>query len=220
MPLFKTIAIGPAPSKKSDDVGAHGYTNYALIIYDYLVLMFMSFFVWRCSTTKTMLPFFRANVSKRHLDIGCGTGYFLEHGNIPLDAEVSLCDLNQNCLEKSKARFGRPNTECLLHNIFQPLPSDAGPFDSISMFYLLHCLPGPVSRKCEIFKHLKYNLSADGVLFGSNVLGPTGDHTWLSRLALRRLNYLSHMDNMGDTRAAFEEALRENYHEVDTKCEV
>ena len=211
-----TMSLTPNASEKLGAPGANNYTKLALIIYDYFVLKFMSSIVWRCSTSKVMVPFFRANVSKRHLDIGVGTGYFLEHGNIPLDAEVTLCDLNQNSLDKAKARLGRPNTHCLLHDIFEPLPDTVGPFDSISLLYLLHCLPGPTSRKTNVLKHLKRNITPDGVLFGSTILGEDGNHTGLSRLALRRINRKRRMGNLEDTEREFEEALRKNYHDVKT----
>lgn len=199
--------------------GAHGYTSFALKIYDYLVLGFMSNFVWRCSTSKVMIPFFQANVrgSTRLLDIGVATGYFLEHGNIPYDTEVTLCDLNPNCLIKAKERFGRPGTRTLAHDIFQPLPAAEKQFDAISMIYLLHCLPGPTSRKCSVLAHIKHNLTPDGVMFGSTVLGPTGNHYWFSRFALKRLNKKQHMDNLRDTETEFTETLRANYHDVNTR---
>ena len=217
---FPSIALAPGASQTTPNVGAHGYTPFFLTIYDFLVLYLMNTFVWCCSTSEVLLPFFRGNVrpSKHHLDIGCGSGYFLEHGQLSPDAKFTLCDLNANCLDKANSRLARPaNTRCLQHDIFQPLPRDEGTFESISLFYLLHCLPASLSSKSDIIGHLKYNLEPDGVMFGATILGPSGNHTLLSRLALRRLNYLRHMSNMEDTRDGFVKALEENFYEVESR---
>lgn len=213
---LRALGLLPGATPTTPNVGAHGYNNFALAIYDFLVLYLMNTFVWRCPTARTLLPFFRRNVHSRHLDLGCGTGYYLEHGNIAPDVTVTLCDLNAACLQKATSRLARTDARCLQHDILQPLPNHEGPFDSVSMFFLLHCLPASPSRKCEVFKHLKYVLSTHGIIFGATILGPSGNHTWLSRRALRRLNYLRHFSNMSDSKEEFENALRENY-EVETR---
>ena len=210
----------PYPSEKPGASGAAYYTKLMLVFYDYFVLGFMSTFVWRCSTRKIMIPFMQSFVTKNHLDIGCGTGYFLQHGKIPPDGDLALCDLNTNCLNKAKERLRRPKTQILLHDILEPLPDTVGPFDSISMFYLLHCLPGPTSRKTLVLKMLKRHLTPDGILYGCTILGPnSGNQTWLSKFALGRINRKGHMGNLGDTEIEFVEAFRKNYRDVDTWIE-
>ena len=140
----------------------------------------MSYFFWRCSTTQVTLPFFRSHVRRTHLDIGVGTGYFLQHSHLAPDAPITLCDLNANCLEKTKERLGRPDLDCLHHDILEPLPESVGSFDSISLMFLLHCLPPPQKRKCQVLCMLKHHLKPDGVLFGCTVLGPnSGDQSRL-----------------------------------------
>ena len=199
--------------------GAHVYDGFRLAIYDYFVLYLMSTWIWRCSTSKVTLPLFWRNVSKRHLDIGVGTGYFTTNGELPPGAELTLSDLNMNCLEMAKARLGRPDVKCniLYHDVFDPLPDTASPFDSISMFYLLHCLPGPCSRKAAIFSHLKHSMTPDGVIFGANVLGERRFHTRLSWWCVNRINRKKIMDNLGDNEKEFTMALRKNFHEVETQ---
>lgn len=63
--------------------GAKPYSPLALFIYDFFVLKFMAHFVWRCSTSAVTLPFFRKHIArgrgKKHLDIGVGTGWFLQN---------------------------------------------------------------------------------------------------------------------------------------------
>lgn len=120
-----------------------------------------------CLTKKNFLPFFRNNVGHKHLDIGVGTGYYLYHANLPADTQVTLLDLNANSVEAAKRRFGRSDTPCVLHVIFEPLPSELGEFDSMNMFYFLHSLPGSPEDECSIFEHLKRNLTENGCVYGS-----------------------------------------------------
>lgn len=113
---FLSFAFFPGVSQTDPNIGAYLYTDFGLTIYDFLVLYPMKTFVWRYSTSEVLLPFFRSNVcsSKYHLDIGCGTGFFLERGHINPDTKVTLYNLNSNCLERSTSRLGRPTkTRCL-----------------------------------------------------------------------------------------------------------
>lgn len=113
----------------------------------------------RCLTKNIFLPFFRNNASHKHLDIRVSTGYYLYHANLPADTQIILLDLNANSVEAAKRRFSRSDTSCVLHDIFEPLPSELGEFDSMSMFYFLHSLPGSLEDECSISEHLKRNLT-------------------------------------------------------------
>ncbi|MCJ1364158.1 hypothetical protein MMC16_003267 [Acarospora aff. strigata] len=157
--------------------GAAIYTSPLLKFYDWWVLSIVSTYAWRCSTRDILVPFFRAHVGPhRHLDIGVGTGYYLQHAGIPAAVSVSLVDLNPNSLVAATTRLGpRPEpTECILHDMTTPLDpvATAGPFDSISLFYLLHCMPGPTAAKAVVFEHLKPHL-APGASF-------TAPRSWVS----------------------------------------
>lgn len=204
------------PNEKEGSPGAAVYSSIVLHFYDFFVLKFMSYFIWRCSTAQVTLPFFRSHVRKNHFDIGVGTGYFLNHANLGPDASITLCDLNVNCLEMTKARLGRPDLACLHHDILEPLPESIGSFDSISLMFLLHCLPPPQDRKCQVLGMLKQHLKPDGVLFGCTLLGPnSGDQSRLSKLAFRRANARGRMGNLEDTEEPFVEALRKHFGEVE-----
>src|SRR5206468_12623812 len=43
-------------------------------------------------------------------------------------------------------------------------------FDSISLTYLLHCLPGTINTTSAVFRHLKPLLNQSGVMFGTTLL--------------------------------------------------
>lgn len=198
---------------------ADEYTSFLLWIYDFFILKVITSLMWRCPTSKITLPFFRANVTSRHLDIGVGTGYFTTNGNIPSEGQLTLCDLNSNCLKMAEGRLGRLDVECRLleHDVLEPLPKAVGKFDSISMLYLLHCLPRPSSRKAAIFSHLKHNLAPNGTMFGATVIGERRYHTGLSFWWLGRANRKGFMDNLEDNEQEFTQSLRENFRDVETQ---
>ena len=64
----------------SEDAAAAGTAAYSkplLSIYDLWVLGFSNTFVWRCRTS-IILAFYNQHVSGNHLDVGVGTGYYLD----------------------------------------------------------------------------------------------------------------------------------------------
>lgn len=205
-------------SEKAGVPGAAVYSKVLLVFYDFFILKIMGSIFWRCSTAQVALPFFRSHMRRNHLDIGVGTGWFLQHSHPAPDAPITLCDLNANCIEKTKERLGRPDLRGLQHDILEPLPESIGTFHSISLMYLLHCLPPPQERKCQILSMLKHHLKPDGVLFGCTVLGAkSGNQTWWSKWALRRINRKGRMGNLDDTEEMFVEALKKNYSQVQSQ---
>ena len=73
---------------------------------------------------------------------------------------------------KAKSRTGSEDARELLCYVLKPLPVCAGEkFDSVSMYFLLHCLPGPVGNKVCVFEHVKGVLKEDGVATGATILG-------------------------------------------------
>lgn len=210
---------GPLIDDKAGTPGAAVYGWLMLYIYDYFVLKFMASIFWRCSTSAVTLPFFRSHINRdgQHLDVGVGTGWFLQHADLSPSSSVTLCDLNANCLEATKARLNRPDWDCIQHDILEPFPPNIGAFDSISLMYLLHCLPPPQSRKGRVLATLKSHLKPGGVLFGCTVLGlSAGNQTQLSKFALKRINSKRRMGNLNDTAEGFLEVLRKNYANVES----
>jgi len=66
--------------QRADEVeaGQRVYTPLMLRVYDLFVLGFSNRFVWRCRSSK-MLERYDSHVGARHLDVGVGTGWFLDH---------------------------------------------------------------------------------------------------------------------------------------------
>lgn len=109
------------PVSKEAAAGAAGYSKFALYFYDLYVLMFEMQFVFKCPTHK-ILDFYNRHISDRHLDVGVGTGYFLDKCNFPVDnPTVYLMDLNLNSLQKTADRIKRYNPVAHHWNVFEPI---------------------------------------------------------------------------------------------------
>lgn len=209
---FAQVAIAPARNSSS------AFKGFYLWIYDFLALFFANWLIWDCPTATNLLPLFRYSLGTSHLDIGVGTGYYTQTSHLPPSTKVTLCDLSPTALEKAERRIAFPQRGgTLLANCLEPLPT-AQKFDSISMFYLLHCLPGPFSRKAKVFSTVKRNLAADGVCIGATILraGQGTEETAMSYWSRWWLLRNGIIDNEGDDRRSMEEALRLNFEEVES----
>lgn len=202
----------------SSAAGAAVYSPFTLALYDAWVLGISNRYAWRCPTKEVLLPFFRANAGLRHLDIGVGTGYYLANAQLPADTQITLLDLNPSSLEAARRRIDRPGTRTLQHDVMTPIPGDEL-FDSISLFYLLHCLPGPLDAKAAIFGNLKHNLQPGGVLFGATILGDEAGHNGFGRKLMAVYNKKGIFGNRGDTQLGFEAHLRQHFRDVTLKRE-
>lgn len=195
--------------------GQRHYTRGFLRIYDPLVLGFYGNLVWRCPTRR-LVEHYNRHVGQRHLDIGPGTGYFLERARFPAGASLLLVDPNPDVLAHAARHLAHLNPSVLRADVLKPLPvPDGERFDSAALNYVLHCLPGPMPRKATAIRHLAALLEPDGVLFGATVLGAPELHTWLSRAALREINHRGIFDNLSDTADALREILGASFEAVD-----
>ena len=69
--------------------GQAGYAPFLFAIYYPFVLGFMARAVWRCPTPP-VVERYRRHLRRRHLDVGPGTGYFIEHAAPPAGTEITL----------------------------------------------------------------------------------------------------------------------------------
>src|SRR5687767_13675932 len=86
--------------------GQSDYTRPLLKLYDPLVLGLAARFVWRCPTGR-LLEGYRQHIRDRHLDVGPGTGYFIEHSGLPAGGRVTILDPNPNVLTHASRRLRR-----------------------------------------------------------------------------------------------------------------
>ena len=98
--------------------------------------------------------------------------------------------------------------------MLKPLPVD-GPFDSAALHLVIHCLPGPLSRKALALVNVAAVLAPTGVLFGASVLGTSEHHTWLARRVLGAFNRRGAFDNLNDTEEGLREILGASFERVE-----
>ncbi len=193
--------------------GQAEYTPLLLAIYDSFVLGFMARAVWRCPTPP-VVDRYRHHVGRRHLDVGPGTGYFLDKAGLLAGAEVTLLDPNPTVLAHASRRLAPMNLTTVEADVLKPLPI-SGPFDSAALNYVLHCLPGHQSHKAGAIRNVAAVLGPDGVLFGGTVLGSSAEHTPSARAFLRAFNRQGVFDNLEDTEAGLHEVLEESFQTVE-----
>ncbi len=193
--------------------GQRDYSPLLLRAYDPIVLGPVARFVWRCPTTR-LLEGYRQHVRPRHLDVGPGTGYFLDRSGLPDGSPVTILDPNPNVLEHASRRLGRLDVTPVRADVLKPLPVE-GPFDSAALNLVIHCLPGPLARKAPGVSNVAAVLAPDGVLFGASVLGDDGPQTWLSRRVLHAFNRRGAFDNLADTESGLREILGASFGRVE-----
>ncbi len=166
--------------------GQVAYSKPLLSIYDGMVLGISNQFIWRCPTRK-LLQHYNQHITSNHLDIGVGTGFFLDRCHFPRAPErLWLLDLNENSLSKTARRVVRYNPQVIQGNVLEPFVLDGPGFDSIGVNYLIHCLPGDMTSKGVLFDHIKPWLNAGGTVFGATLLQ---DGVKRSRIAQRLMEF-------------------------------
>ena len=190
------------------------YSKRVLSIYDFWVLGFSNAFLWRCPT-KLLRAEFKEHVSSNHLDVGVATGYYLDKCLSDTNLRLALLDLNLNCLQATVARISRFRPEVYQANILEPLCLRCDKFDSVSMNYLLHCLPGSIEEKSLIFKHLIPHLNDNSTVFGSTILGDGVMLGSLARKLMTVYNKKGIFDNRKDSLSELSSSLHRHFDEVE-----
>jgi hypothetical protein len=204
--------------------GAAVYGRAALAAYDAFVVGFSNTFAWKCPSP-VLLEFYNQNVSREHLDVGVGTGYFLDKCRFPTPSpNITLVDLNPNCLRVAAKRLRRNHpgydlAGCHLANVLEPVELGAAKFGSIAINYLLHCLPGSMTgavgadNKGVVFANLKRCLQSGGVLFGATIVGAGVEHGFLARRLMDVYNAKGVFSNTSDSVAGLGAELQKHFEE-------
>jgi Methyltransferase domain len=168
---YLLIAMDPDVS-----AGIAAYTPFALALYDLGVVHFSCRFAWGCPSSE-LVGLYNRNIGSKHLDLGPGTGYYLDRCKFPVPTPaITLLDLNMNSLRYSARRLRRFRPAVVEGNALEPLPLNDTTFDSAALSLLLHCLPGGLQSKAVVFDHVKKHIRSGGTIFGSTVLGVGGSH--------------------------------------------
>lgn len=193
--------------------GQAAYTPLTLRIYDWFVLGFSNRFLWRCPTSELEAIYDR-NVSVRHLDIGVGTGYFLDKTAWPVAApEITLVDLNPHSLDAAARRIARYSPVTFAANVLEPLPLERT-FDSVGLCYLLHCVPGPILEKAAMFDHLAPVMSDGATVFGATIVQGDAPRSGAAQALMNLYNRKGIFSNAEDTFEDLEAELQKRFVDV------
>lgn len=188
------------------------YTPRSLRLYDRFVLGFSNRYVWRCPTEE-ILDLYREHISTNHLEVGPGTGYFLEKTLPRAETRFAMLDANRDCLNFAATRLERrrpdlPRPELHQEDVLEPFDLRGAGFDSIAANYLFHCLPGRLEVKmAKVVDHLAPHLHEKGTLFGSTILAKEIATPLLAKLFLRTNNRKGIFSNREDSLGAVMETL-------------
>jgi SAM-dependent methyltransferase len=217
-PAMSTATAERLPKSDPAYRGQADYTPAFLAVYDPLVLGVANRHVWRCPTSE-ILRLYEEHVSGAHLDVGPGTGFYLDRSRFATPPRsVTLLDINPDVLSVAARRLARLEPSVHRANLLEPIGLGPATFDSIALTHVLHCLPGTIAEKGVVLDHLGTLLRPGGRLFGSTILSGGVRHTPLSSALLRFLNARGVFGNRDDDLDALERALAERFaeHEIRT----
>ena len=201
-------------SEEQVRAGQAAYTKGNLRLYDFVVLGLTNHLIWNCPT-KRLLQQYDKHITANHLDVGVGTGHFLDHCRFPSQTpRIALLDINRNSLDFAARRIARHSPETYLRNVLEPVSIDAAKFDSVGINYLLHCLPGTIAAKSVILDYLKALMNPNAVLFGSTLLQGGVSRSWLARRLMAIYNRKGIFSNQHDDLDGLKQALNQRLHDV------
>ena len=200
-------------TNESVAAGQAVYTKRTLLAYDLVVLGVSNRFVWNCPTRR-LVAHYDEHITANHLDVGVGTGYFLDRCRFPSSTpRIALMDLNTDTLDFASRRIARYHPHTYRRNVLEPIQLDEEGFDSIGINYLLHCLPGSINSKSVVFDHLMGLMKPNAVLFGSTLLQGGVPRNWSARRLMAIYNkkgiFSNRGDDLGDLRRALEARFRD-----------
>lgn len=221
----------------SSEKSARIYVPWALKFYDFWVLLVSNNWAWRCPTKSVLAPFYQRHLegSEYHLDVGAGTGYYPAKQLDPANKSsvgvkgITLLDINSHTLDAGSSRIKgvgyRGQVDTVNHNVFQPFDEGSElrrKFDSIALFYVLHCLPGKFPEKAEsVARNLADGLAEDGLFYGSTILSVSRRgkeplyHNWFGRMLMNVYNNKGVFGNAQDEEEGLREGLEAVFEEVD-----
>ncbi len=199
---------------KQVEAGQAIYNKYVLTAYDFLVLGISCQLFWKCPSHR-MGNQYNKFASNNHLDVGVGTGYFLDHCHFSSNKpRIALMDLNKNSLNYTAERIVRYAPETYCRNVLDPISIPAENFDSVSINFLLHCLPGKFSEKCVIFDNLKAVMNPNAVIFGATILQVGVSPNWLAKRLMNAYNNRGVFSNLYDSAESLKRELEVRFSDV------
>ncbi len=208
------LIMPPLTPAQTLPISARGYSRWMLEIYDWLILRISSTVVWRCPTSQ-LLSLYRHYLSHRHLEIGVGTGYLLDHGTFPtLRPQLTLLDCNPQVLAHANRRLQRYNPSVVVQDVMQADWPKLPRYRSIGLNYVWHALKGSEAERVAMLQRLSQCLDADGMLFGATVLGATEQMSGTAQAVSRHWQRVGVFNNQSDTQETVRAALLQVFDEV------
>lgn len=208
-PTYYSISIADTPMLTAAEIarGQESYTPATLRIYGPFVLGFSNSLIWK-HPSSDMLETFNERITPCHLDVGVGDGYFLNRQNAVKSFEkLHLFDLSPHSLEYATKVNSRFNPVPMIGDVYSSEDvAKLSTYDSISLQYLIHCVPGLMPQKAEIFANLSQRLNENGILFGATIL-PDLPHGFLAKKLMAIYNKKRIFSNEQDTVDGLKQAL-------------
>ena len=184
-------------------------SNILLNNYDYFVNNLNCKYVWNCNQN-IIKDLYKNNLSKNHIEIGPGTGYFLKQNQFD---SLYLLDINNDILNDSFKNL-KNNSKKIVKinkNIFNKNNQiKINNVNSIGLSYVLHCVPNTLDISLN---YLVNNLNKkDVTLFGSTVI-PTNTHI-LASSELFFLNKLGIFNNLNHNLEQLKNFSKNYDHEI------
>mgnify|MGYP002403843355 CR=1 FL=1 len=202
---------------RAEASGAAPYNRAGLAVYDLGVLRLSNTYAWRCPAER-LLAHYNAHLGAHHLDIGPGTGWYLQHAEFPIvSPDITLMDLNPATMKMASARLaerGIPAVATYTGSILSPIAGTGALFDSVAANFVMHCVPGTWTDKGVAFRHIAAVVADDGVFFGSTILGTGVEHNLLGKALSAVYNAAKVFDNRSDDLDGLRRALEAAFSDV------
>lgn len=196
------------------EAGQAIYTKRVLRYYDLRVLWLSNPLIWRCPTRR-LLDHYDRFITANHLDVGVGSGYYLDKCTFPKSPpRITLMDLNANALAFAAERIARYQPETLNRNVLEPITFGGPVFDSAGLNYLLHCLPGDMASKCCAFDHLRPLMAPGAIIFGSTLLQEGVERNIAARVLMAHYNFYGVFSNIRDSLDSLRFELEKRFRHV------
>jgi 2-polyprenyl-3-methyl-5-hydroxy-6-metoxy-1,4-benzoquinol methylase len=202
------------PTIEEVEAGQAVYTKRTLSAYDIIVLGISNRYIWKCPSSR-IEAHYNNHLSSNHLDVGVGTGYFLDRCKFPTDSpRVALMDMNTNTLEFASKRIERYSPETYPQNILEKISTAIAPFDSVGVNYLFHCVPGAMIDKAVAFDHLKELMNPGARIFGSTILQGGVKRGWMAEKLMAFYNKKGIFANTDDDLEGLRSSLTQRFESV------
>lgn len=178
-----------------------------LNVYDLLVVRGFAPLIWGCEPQR-VVDHYNQFVTANHVDIGVGTGFFLDRCRFPENTpRLALVDQRKTCLDFTARRLARYSPQTWQRDVTVPFDLPTDKFDSLCLGGILHCLNGTVAEKARVFDHITPLLCSGARVFGYTLVQNHIEGS-LRRQSLNYvLNQLRVISNRSDTHAAFSKEL-------------